>query len=231
MPPRSTGRLGGALIAANWDGSPLCLGVNNSAQMPQTPNGSLIFAWQNMAQLNNDGSLFLTSGGQTVPQLDAPWGVIAPSILVRNWQGNNLNVTNTSVTTATPIRIQAYGPGIPGQTVKDLPTGTPVSVQPGDTLAAIPDSNTMQLKFQASSGQLALFAAIGGPLDGSGNNAYVFAVNFRQTQPPPGYTQVTTTNTCSYTFSWNTRIFVAYFGAGNVVVAAPISPTVTLLSL
>jgi hypothetical protein len=232
MPPRPPRRLGGALLTSNWNGAPLCLGQNDQAQMAQTPNGSLIFAWQNMAQMNNDGALLLTAGGQALPSLDAPWGVIAPSILVRNWQANNLNVTNNSNAAATPIRIQAYGPGMPGQTVKDLPSGTPVTVQPGDTLTAIPDSNNMQLKFEASSGQLALFAAIGGQLDASGNNAYVFAVNFPQATRPPGYTQTTTKNNYSFSFSWNTRIYVAYFGAGNVIAGAvAAAPTVTLLSL
>ena len=45
--------LGANASNANWDGSPLTLAYRESAAMPQTTNGSMIFAYQNTASLNN----------------------------------------------------------------------------------------------------------------------------------------------------------------------------------
>jgi hypothetical protein len=228
LPPT---RLAAALVAANWNGAPLSLDQNQAAEMPQSPNGSMIFTWQNMSELNNDGTLALASGGAKPQTFDAGAGAIWPSILVRNWQTNNLTVTNISNAASTPIQIQAFGPGLPGQTVKQLVDGTPVPVQVLDTLTGIPDSNNMQLVFEFKSHLLALFAVIGGPRDSSGNNAYVIAVNFPAAATPPGYYGTTQQNSYTFKFSWNTRIWVGYFGAGTLLTQTAVAPTVTLVSV
>src|ERR1700733_205147 len=103
--------LAAAAIANNdWNGSPLTLAQHDSALMPQTANGSMVVAWQNVATQNNDGALILTSGGGAPQPFDAPQLALAPTILVQNWGANDLKITNTSLAAATPIWIEAYGP-------------------------------------------------------------------------------------------------------------------------
>jgi len=227
--------IGANLTDANWDGSPITLGWHETAAMPQTTKGSMVVAWQNTSAQNNDGSLAITSGAGAPEFFDAPALALAPTILVRNWGGNNLNITNLSANQNTPIWIEAYGPGLPGQTSTPLPVGPSIPVAMGQTLQG-DTSGWMQLSLQANSGELGLFAVIGGPADIAGNNAYVFAVNCRSATTPPGYTKTTTTNTLPWQFNWGgNRIYVAYFGAGAVAQPKPmlgaVPPTVTLLAL
>jgi len=227
--------IGANVSDANWDGSPITLGWHETAAMQQTTKGSMVVAWQNTSPQNNDGSLATTSGANPPEFFDAPALALAPTILVRNWGGNNLNITNLSANQNTPIWIEAYGPGFPGQTPTPLPVGPSIPVAMGQTLQGN-TSGWMQLSLQANSGELGLFAVIGGPADAAGNNAYVFAVNFSSATAPPGYTRTTTSNTLSYQFYWGaSRIYVAYFGAGAVAQSEPmlaaVPPTVTLLAL
>jgi hypothetical protein len=225
-----------AIANSDWNGSPLTLARYDSAMMPQTANGSMIVAWQNAAQLNNDGTLMLASGGGPPQPFDAPALALAPTILVRNWRANDLKITNTSLAAATPIWIEAYGPGIPGRNpITLVPGAPPTPVKLGDSLQGIARGWT-QLIMQSNSNELGLFALIGGPQDASGNNAYVFAINFPESTAPPGYTKTTMANSLTYQFYLNARVYVAYFGPGRVVtpkegqVIAPLA-TVTLLSL
>jgi len=224
----------GATIS-NWDGSQITLAQHDNASMTQTANGSMVVAWKNAANLNNDGSLVLTSGGGAPQSYDAPALALAPTILVQNWGANNLKITNTSPNKATPIWIEAYGPGIPGRNPIPLVAAPPTPVKIGDSLQGTATGWT-QLILQSNSNELGLFAVIWGPLDPSGNNAYVFAVNFPQSTTPPGYTCTTMANTYNYRFCGNGRVYVAYFGSGHV--ATPDSPgavtpsaTVTMLAL
>jgi hypothetical protein len=220
----------------NWDGSPITLDQYDNAMMPQTANGSMVVAWQNVAPQNSDGSLVLSSGGTPPQSFDAPALALAPTILVQNWGANDLKITNLSPNAATPIWVEAYGPGIPGRTPIALVAGAaPTPVKIGDSLQGIAAGWT-RLILQSNSNELALFAVIWGPLDASGNNAYVFAVNFPQSTAPPGYTNTTMTNTYNYQFYGNSRIYVAYFGPGRVgtpkeLLAAAQPATVTMLSL
>lgn len=230
--------LGANLANPDWDGSPETLAVHDSAAMPQTTNGSMILAFQNLAATNSAGTLAISSGGQQPEFFNAPANAGAPTILVRNWRANNLQLTNVSAYADTPIRIQAYGPGMPGQRTKPLPADTnPIPVSLGDTLEGSAQGGYMQLIFEYNSNQLALFALIGGPQDAAGNNAFVFAVNFSQppsTPLPAGYTATTAGNSLTYQFNWATRIFVAYFGGAQLAVSnlqVTPQPTVTLLSL
>jgi hypothetical protein len=237
VPPPPHLDLPGATISNdNWDGSQITLAQYDNATMPQTANGSMVVAWQNAAKLNNDGALVLASGGGAPQSFDAPALALAPTILVQNWGANNLKITNTSLNEATPIWIEAYGPGIPGRNPIDLVAGAaPTPVKIGDTLQGIAAGWT-RLILQSNSNELGLFAVIWGPRDPSGNNAYVFAVNFPQSTPPPGYTSTTMTNTYNYQFYGNARVYVAYFGPGDVatpkkLVAVTPSATVTMLAL
>jgi hypothetical protein len=204
-------------VTDTWDGSPLVLQVNQSVTMPQTPNGSVVFAYQNQATQNNSGDLIITSGGGAPIPLTAPALTNQTSILTQNWKGNNLTVTNVSVNNNTPIRIQAVGPGMPGTTPLTLPIGTPLSLSPGETAQTNALPQYMQLNFQNTNGMLAIFVLIGGPPDSSGNNAYVISVNAGSNTGPPssqpaptGYYATTTNNSYVYTFNWGSSVvFVA----------------------
>lgn len=225
----------------DWDGAGLVLATSDSASMAQTPNGSMIFAFQNKSKLNNAGDIVLTSGASDPESFASPARILQPCVLIRNWQGNNLKVTNDSRADNTPIWIAGYGPGI-GPAPAELPIGPPgVPVSIGGTLQGETDPNAMQLQFRAS--QLALFGVIGGPPDASGNNAYAIALNSPSGNtgpgtgktPPPGYYATANGNTYSFRFNWGAAyVFVAYFGSGQIIpkITAAAEPArVQLLSL
>ncbi|MER9683204.1 hypothetical protein NKJ50_28100 [Mesorhizobium sp. M0115] len=140
--------------------------------------------------------------------------------------GNNLNLTNVSVNTNTPIWIAVYGPGM-GAAPTPLPTtgdAGPVAVD--TTLKAATLPQYMQLGFQANSAGLCLFAFIGGPQDTKGNNAYAIALNSQYgdtgpghpTAAPAGYYATAGGNSYTFEFNWGTSVlFVADFGSGSVL--------------
>ncbi|WP_457151458.1 hypothetical protein [Mesorhizobium sp. P5_C1] len=245
MPPSDFNILGQSLATDNWDGSPVELAVRDSVAMPQTPNGSMILAFQNASEMNNAGKLALTSGSSQPQFLLAPGLALQPTILINNWQANNLNITNVSVNTNTPIWIAAYGPGMGGAAPTPLPTtGDAVPVAVDTTLKAVTLPQYMQLGFQANSAGLCLFAFIGGPQDTKGNNAYAIALNSQYgdtgpghpTPAPAGYYATAGGNSYSFEFNWGTSVlFVAYFGSGSVLSGVPkvvtAAPTVTLQTL
>jgi hypothetical protein len=202
-----------------WDGSPTTLNPNDNVNLPQSTNGSLVLAYQNTSTSGNNGTLSVTSGGSAPQFLNAPAGLNQPNILVNNWLGNNLSLTNISLTgTKTPIWVAAVGPGLPGVTPVKLPTdGSLVTLTSGKSAQGIAIPRWMQLILQATSGDLTIFAVIGGPADSTGNNAYVFALNAAANTgpntgvaPPAGYYATTTGNTYTFQFNWgSSNVFVA----------------------
>ncbi len=206
-------------VNKTWDGSPTTLNPNDNVNLPQSTTGSMVLAYENVSKTNNQGTLSVTSGGGAPTFLVAQALANAPSILVQNWNGNNLSVTNVSLTsTKTPIWVSVVGPGLAEKPPATLPTdGSMISL----TSAAQAQGNAiprwMQLIMQATSGDYTLIAVIGGPVDGSGNNAYVFGLNAAaNTGPgtgvaaPPGFYATTTSNTATYQFNWgSSAIFVA----------------------
>jgi len=219
----------------NWDGSPLTLAYHDSAAMPQTTNGSMVLAYQNTATLNNAGKLALSSGGSTPMFLTVPALISQPSILVNNWQANNLKLTNISTATATPIWIEAFGPGLPGQTPIALPINTNVTLNTGAVAQGTSNPNYMQLSFSTTSGQLTIVAFVGGPPDSSGNNAYVVALNSTSgntgpgtgTPAPQGFYATTGGGNYSYEFNWSSSVvYVA-----NMSPSTAAALTVQMLSL
>ncbi len=244
MPPSEFTLFDQPPAASDWNGLPVTLAVRQSATMTQTPAGSMILAFQNSSPMNNAGKLALTSGGGQPQFLLAPALALQPTVLISNWQANNLNVTNISTNNNTPIWIAAYGPGIGALPVTLPTTGEPISVPVNGTLQAITEPQYMQLGFQANSANLCLFAIIGGPQDTSGNNAYAIALNSQYgdtgpghpTPAPAGYYATAGGNSYSFDFNWGTSIlFVAFFGSGSVVnqpsrlMTAP--PTISLEAL
>lgn len=225
--------IGQSTVTDTWDGAPLVLAVNDTANMSQTPNGSVVFAYQNIATQNNSGNLMLTSGGSAPVPLTAPALTNQPNIVTNNWQANNLRVTNTSANPDTPIRIQAVGPGMPGTNPLTLQIGTPLTLDAGATAQANASPQWMQLILQNTNGLLAIFVLIGGPAT-DGNNAYVISVNASaNTGPstgqtaPPGYYATTTSNAYPYQFNWGSSlVFVA-----NMSGATSFGSQVTLRAL
>jgi hypothetical protein len=204
-------------MSNTWTGEPLTLEVDDSAEMPQTPNGSTVLAWRNVANLNNQGTLALTSGGQPPEILDAPAFPGFPSLLARNWQANPLTIANISTDPATPIWIQMFGFGLPGEQPIPLPVGTPTTLAPLQT-ALGRGLDDMQLVMKSNSANLTSVAVIGGPADSSGNNAYLFALNYAGRPAPPGYTAVTASNSYTFQFNWGmSSIFVADLSSENSV--------------
>jgi hypothetical protein len=218
--------IGAQISTPNWTGSPITLAWHDSAAMPQTPNGSTVLAWLNTATQNNDGSLIATSGGP--PQsLDAPAGATVPSVLVQNWGANALTLTNVSGNQATPIWVEMYGPGIPGVTPVTLTAGSaPISLASAGTATGKSPPNYAQLVMQSNTNNLSIVALIGGPNDPSGNNAYVFALNYQGPANPAGFTKTTSGNTMTFQFYWNTTFFIA-----NMSPSTSAAVNVSLLSL
>jgi hypothetical protein len=222
----------------DWKGEGITLEVNDSAIMQQTPNGSMIFAFQNNSCMNNDGQLDLSSGSW-LQSFDSPALIPQPNVLIRNWQANNLKVTNTSANNNTPIWIEAFGPGLGAAPPGALPMGQPVSIAPEQALQGPTNPTNMQLKLEFDAG-LALFGIIGGP-QVSGNNAYAIALNTQSGDtgpppakaPPPGYYATSGGNNYTFKFNWSGGlIYVAYFGSGNIVLGqSQVNPKLTLLSL
>jgi hypothetical protein len=205
------------VLATNWTGSPTTLSNGANVNMAQTTNGTLLFAWLNTSKQNNAGVLSLTSGGGVPQTYPAPALVNQPSVLLNNWQGNNLSVTNITTGPATPIWIAAYGPNLPGNYPVNLPSdGSTVSLGVLATAAGTALPKYMQLTMSCTSGTLALVAIIGGPPDKSGNNGYAIALNAATDSgpdgptPPAGYYATTTGNTYRFQFYWGSAsIFVA----------------------
>ncbi|MGD0831262.1 MAG: hypothetical protein ABR907_09985 [Terracidiphilus sp.] len=226
-------------VNLNWNGSPVVLQPNDNARIPQTPVGSVILAWFNQTALNNNGTLSLTSGGSAPQFLEAPARYSQPFILMNNWLGNDLSVTNVSVVTATPIWTALYGPGIPGIVPQKLPPdGTVVQLATLATAQGMALPRWMQLKLTNNTGSLAIFAIIGGPLGApgttDGNNGYVIAVNASANTgpgtgvaPPAGYYATTIGNYYTFQFNWgSSTIFVAGMSA-----TTSLGATVALVSL
>jgi len=203
----------------------------------------MMLAYRNVSTRNSEGKLAWTSGASSPGILVAPALALAPSVLVRNWKGNNLNVTNISVGADTPIYVEAYGPGI-GPVPQLLPIGPPgEQLAPSQAAQGSTTGGWMQLGFQQNSGDPAVFGFIGGPVDADGNNAYVIALNSpagntgpgTSNPPPAGYYATSSGNNWSYELNWpSSLLYVAYFGAASLAPLLNESdqlPSITLIRL
>lgn len=232
---------------ATWTGTPTTINPKSGLLLPQTTNGSMIFTALNLATVNNQGQITLTSGGGAPQFLTIPALANAPTVEVKNWGANNLGVTNVSVATATPISVSAVGPGLPGLTPGKLTTdGTSIALLPyGATGVTAVQGNAlpqyMQLSLTANNSGLTIFGVVGGPPDGSGNNAYVIQLNAASNTgpsagpagPPPttpapaGYYATVTGNTYGFNFNWGSSlVFVV-----NISPATASGANVSLYSL
>jgi hypothetical protein len=211
-------------VDQTWDGSPKVLLTSQNAVMPQTPNGTMVFAYQNMSTENNSGSISITTGGGAPDFKTVPALVNQPSMLINNWKANNLSITNVSPNDDTPIAIQAIGPGIPGTIPLPLAIGPPgVQLGFGQTAQGAASPQWMQLVVRCDAATTGILALIGGPPDQGGNNGYVFAVNYpidsgpdTGVTPPEGYYATTRNNSYIFQFSWGrSLVFVANLSSLN----------------
>jgi hypothetical protein len=219
--------LGAPKTTAPWDGSPTTISPPNGLALPQTTNGSMVFAYQNTATLNNAGTLALTSGGSAPTFLPVPALLVQPSIYVHNWGANNLNVTNISVAAATPIWVEAFGPGLPGQKPVALPIGSPITLAPVAVAQGTSNPNWMQLVLTSNTANLTIVAVIGGPADATGNNAYVIALNSPSGNTGPGLAPApqgfyATAGGNSYALQFNWGSSVVYVSNMSPSTAAPV---------
>ncbi|MFN3657260.1 MAG: hypothetical protein ACK4UO_08410 [Pseudolabrys sp.] len=226
--------LGAVKTTSSWDGSPVTISPPDGVSMPQTTNGSMVLAYQNVATMNNAGTLALTSGGSAPSFLPVPALLVQPTIYVHNWGANNLNITNISPAAATPIWLEAFGPGLPGQKPVALPIGSAVPLKPTAVAQGTTNPNYMQLVMTSNTANLTIVAVIGGPADASGNNAYVIALNSPSgnTGPggspaPQGYYATAGGNNYSLEFNWGSSVI--YVANMSPSTAAPVN--VTLRSL
>jgi hypothetical protein len=205
---------------------------HQTVNLPQTPDGSTIFTYENQSRRNNDGTISVRSGGNPPVRYDAPALRGQPSYVVQNFGGNDLTVANVSVADATPILIQDVGPGVPGTYPVQLPIdGTPVSLSPGETVQTRAVPAYMQLVVRNSLGNRCEIVVIGGPPDTQRSNAYDIAVNASSSTGPPTtvpatapFYATTTNNAYTFPFSWqSSQVFVANVSArtaGPVQVSA-----------
>ena len=214
---------------ASWNGAATVLATTEQASMPQTPNGSLVIGYLNRSKQNNQGEITVTAGGS------APLAYLVPafqqilSLLVDNWQANDLTITNTSVAPATPILVQAFGPGIPGATPVNLPIGSSIALGVAQAAQGPSKPKASLLRFTANSGALTIVAIVGGPLNPPDQtNAYVIALNVPDSTPPPaGYHAIVAGNAYDFPFNWNAAI--VYVANLSPVGAAPVLVTMVAL--
>ena len=88
-----------------WNGSPQVLQVNDSVSMPQTTNGTMLVSMSNQATQNNQGSIAQTSGGGEPAFFTLPALAGYPEVEIKNFNANNLNLTNISANAETPIKV------------------------------------------------------------------------------------------------------------------------------
>lgn len=213
-------------VNSSWNGAPTVINTNQGLSVQQTPNGTTIFAATNQSTQNNAGSVAMTSGGGAPQFIDVPFGANAPTVLMQNWNANNLNVTNVSANNTTPILCQLIGPGIPGVVPLNLPVGTGIQLASGQVAQGTAQPQWMQLVIQSTAATLGVLGVIGGPVT-NGNNGYIFAINYSSNVPPAGYTQVTTANTLTYQFNWGaSTIFI-----GNLSPSTAQTLSITLRAL
>ena len=213
---------------AAWDGSPVTLLPNQSLRMGVTPDGTTVLVYLNEATRNSPATLALTAGSSAPVFLTAPALPGLPTVLIRNWKGAALGVTNvTPPHIQAPVNVQLINPALPwltpatlGENADAMPLG------PGQAARGTTRPSWMQLILQAGTSGPAVFVIIGGPPGGSGNNAYVVALNAAQEcgpgvgqTPPPGYYATTVGSVYTYQLNWGAAaVFVANVSGGGASV-------------
>jgi hypothetical protein len=211
-----------------WNGARTILAIDEHAAMTQTPDGTLIVAYLNQSKLNNQGEIAVTSGGRAPVFYPVPALQQMLSLLVDNWQADNLTITNASNASPTPILIQAFGPGIPGAMPVNLPVNASIMLGVAQAAQGPSRPKPSLLRFQANSAALTIVAIIGGPTNPPDqNNAYVIALNAPQSLPPDGYHAIVAGNSYDFPITWGA--VMVYVANLSPVGAAPVFVTMVAL--
>jgi hypothetical protein len=204
-----------------WTGTTqTILSTDPALTMSPTSTGSMFLLLQDMSKQNNPGQVTITSGG-LYTSVPLPAGSGYPYAILNNYQGNNLNVSNSSAPSSdsTPIQVMAAGLGIGSVTVTGTaPSPTSQAINPYQALqgTAGPTYNTLQINCVGTN---AIVAIIGGPTWGSAPNVingYLLMLNSSSTGgaqsgtpvtvpptlTPDGYYAKWGGNTFSFVFNW-----------------------------
>jgi len=178
-----------------WNGSPKSLNQHEGVTMPQTPVGDLIVTFFNQAEKNDEGKISLTTGGSRPEIITVEPLMNAPQIMIRNFDGNNLNLTNIS-STEVPIQVTAWGPGFgKPDSLPDDGEWNDLPVYTSRTTKSNP--NYMRLGMRAL-GQYTVF----GVFIGSTPSLYCVNAPDQSKVPVKEYTEVTSNNTKSLIENW-----------------------------
>lgn len=204
---------------AAWDGSPATLLPNQSVRMAVTPGVTTVLAYLNRATGNSPATLALTAGSSAPVFLIAPPLLDLPSIMISNWKTNALGLTNvTPPQMKVPVNVQLISPALPWLVPEPLgANAAAVPLGPGQAARGTTLPQWMQLILQAGTDGPAVFVIVGGPPNGSGNNAHVVALGAAHEtgpgtgQPPPaGYYATTKGTVYTYQLNWGAApVFVA----------------------
>lgn len=208
-----------------WDGSQVTLLPDQSILMATTPNGTAVLAYLNGATGNSPATLALTAGASAPVFLTAPPLLDLPNVLIRNWKGSGLGVTNvTPPHIAVPVNVQLISPALTWLTTAPLDENADaLPLGPGQAAQGTTLPRWMQLILQAGTTGATVFVIIGGPPAGAGNNVYVVALNAAQETgpgtgqtPPTGYYATTVGSIYTYQLNWGAAsVFVANVSGGE----------------
>lgn len=208
-----------------WNGSPVTLLPDQSILMAATPNGTSVLVYLNGATENSPATLALAAGTSAPVFIIAPPLLNLPNVLIKNWKGIELGVTNvTPPQMQVPVNVQLVNPSVSWLSSATLSgNADPMPLGPGQAAQGTTLPRWMQLIFQAGSTTgPTVFVIIGGPPDGTGNNAYVIALDAAQETgpgteqtPPAGYYATTVGSVYTYQLNWGAApVFVANVSGG-----------------
>ncbi len=180
---------------ADWNGSPTTLKEKEGVKMPQTPVGDIFVTFFNKADKNDEGRIALTSGGSDPLIIPVEPLMNAPQIMIQNFEGNNLNLTNISVTPV-PIEVEAWGPGFTrADPLPDDGKWYPLPVYTSRSTKSLPQFQMLSMR---ALGQYTVFGVF------IGSTPSVYCVNAPDDAKVPvkDYTKVTRNNSYSLTNNW-----------------------------
>jgi hypothetical protein len=198
------------LLLSAWSGNPSVI-PPDGFQMTPTPNGKLILGFFNQDTKPNDGQVTVTSGGSFFKQFPSPALEGAPVLFIHDFEGNNLNVTNTtSGGSKPPILAEAWAPGI-GISGPLPANGLPLPLPVYTSRKAVSLPQRMLLTLAAGNGQYTVFGVY------VGGDVSVYCVNAADPKKvPAGYTKVVTDNSLQIPVNGNgATIFVVNLSTGS----------------
>lgn len=159
-----------AVLMSAWAGHPTTI-PPDGLRMSPSPNGPIILGFFNQDVTVNDGQVTVTSGASFLQDFRAPAQQAAPVVFIHDFQGNNVNVSNTSTGgSKPPILAEAWAPGL--QPSGELPAdGAPYPLPVYMSRTAVSLPQWMQLTLRSDSGEYTVFGVY------IGNSVTICCVN------------------------------------------------------